>query len=107
MGDMVEAMLRGASEVFRQDDRRRAVTISYTDRPVDKLGRAIRAYLADLGNAQPLDDEKDGAQVDEILSAVINLEHVGDIVGNNLMEFTANRIRRGRSFSTDELEIIS
>ena len=60
-----------------------------------------------MGNAQPLDDEKDGARVQEILSAVINLEHVGDIVANNLMEFAVNRIKRGRPFSSDELEIIA
>jgi phosphate:Na+ symporter len=107
MGDMVETMLRGALEVFRRDDRRRAAAISRSDRSVDKLGGAIRSYLADLGNAQPLDDEKDGARVQEILSAVINLEHVGDIVANNLMEFAVNRIKRGRSFSNDELDIIS
>ncbi len=107
MGDMVEVMLRGASEVFRQNDRRRAVGVSQSDRSVDRLGGAIRGYLADLGNARSLDDEKDCARVQEILSAVINLEHVGDIVANNLMEFAVNRIKRGRSFSGDERDIIA
>jgi Na+/phosphate symporter len=43
---------------------------------------AIRRYLADIGNAQPLDDEGEGARGQEILSAVINLEHAGDIIAN-------------------------
>lgn len=92
IGDMVEAMLRGAVEVFGQDDRQRAAAISRMDRSVDRPGGAIRGYLADLGNAQPLKDENDGAPVQEILSAVINLEHVGDIVTNSLLEFAVNAL---------------
>src|ERR1700733_1223470 len=107
MGDMVQAMLRGAAEVFHRDDRHRAKAISQMDRSVDELGGAIRSYLADLGNAQPLDDEKDGARVQEVLSAVINLEHAGDIVANNLMEFAIGRMGRRRPFTNDELEVIS
>lgn len=106
MGDMVEAMLKGASEVFQQDDPRRATAISRMDRSVDRLGAAIRSYLADLGNEQPLHDDSEGARVQEILSAVINLEHVGDVVANNLIEFVVKRIKRGRPFAKDERDLI-
>jgi phosphate:Na+ symporter len=91
MADMFEGMLRGAIEVFRSDDRHRAADISRTERIMDRLGGAIRRYLADIGNAQPLDDEDEGARSQEILSAVINLEHAGDIIANNLLEFAARR----------------
>jgi phosphate:Na+ symporter len=107
MADMFEGMLRGAIEVFRSGDRRRAADISRTERIMDRLGAAIRHYLADIGNEQPLDDEDEGARGQEILSAVINLEHAGDIIANNLLEFAARRTRRGGGFAAEELDVIA
>ena len=107
MADMFEAMLRGSIEVFRSGDRHRAAEISRSERAMDRLGAAIRRYLADIGGEQPLDDEDEGARGQEILSAVINLEHAGDIVANNLLEFAARRIRRGAAFTSDELDAIA
>src|SRR5260370_1190209 len=71
----------------------RATDISRTERIMDRLGAATRRYLADLGDEQPLDDEDEGARGQEILSAVINLEHAGDIVANNL--WSSRRGARG------------
>jgi phosphate:Na+ symporter len=99
-------LLRGAIEVFRSGDRHRAADISRTERIMDRLGAAIRRYLADIGNAQPLDDEDEGARGQEILSAVINLEHAGDIIANNLLEFAARRTRRAGGFAPEELDAI-
>ena len=107
MADMVDAMLRGALEVLRQGDRRRASDISRAGRTVERLGSAIRGYLADLGNEQPLDDEQEGARAQEILSAVINLEHVSNIVANSLMEFGVKRLRRSKPFSVAEIDVIA
>ena len=106
MADMFEILLRGAFEVFQSADRHRASEISRTERIMDRLGAAIRRYLADIGNEQPLDDEDEGARGQEILSAIINLEHAADIVANNLLEFAARRARRTGGFSAQELEMI-
>ena len=106
IADMFEGLLRGAIEVFRSGDRHRAADISRTERIMDRLGAAIRRYLADIGNAQPLDDEDEGARGQEILSAVINLEHAGDIIANNLLEFAARRTRRAGGFAPEELDAI-
>jgi len=107
MADMLEGMLRGAIEVFRSGDRHRAADISRTERIMDRLGAAIRRYLADIGNEQPLDDEDEGARGQEILSAVINLEHAADIIANNLLEFAAKRARRAGGFASEELNAIA
>jgi len=107
MADMFEGMLRGAIEVFRSGDRHRAADISRTERIMDRLGAAIRRYLADIGNEQPLDDEDEGARGQEILSAVINLEHAADIIANNLLEFAAKRARRAGGFAPEELDSIA
>jgi phosphate:Na+ symporter len=106
LADMFEALLRQAIEVFQSGDRRRAAEISRTERIMDRLGAAIRRYLADIGNEQPLDDDDEGARGQEILSAVINLEHAADIVANNLLEFAARRARAGGGFAPQELDVI-
>jgi len=107
MADMFEILLREAFEVFKSADRHRAGEISRTERIMDRLGAAIRRYLADIGNEQPLDDEDEGARGQEILSAIINLEHAADIVANNLLEFAARHARRTGGFSSPELEAIA
>ena len=107
MADMVDTMLRGALEALRQGDRRRAADISRAGRIVERLGGAIRGYLADLGNEQPLDDEQEGARAQEILSAVINLEHISNLVANSIMEFVVKKIRRRRPFSAEEIDAIA
>jgi phosphate:Na+ symporter len=102
MADMVEGMLKGLVEVFGKDDRTRAAAISRMDPSLDKLGMAIREYLADLGG-QSLNEE-DGERSQEILAFVINLEHIGDITANNLMEFAAKKAERGQDFSADDIQ---
>lgn len=107
MADMVGAMLRGALEVFQHNDGKQAREITRMDRTVDRLGAAIRSYLSDIGRDQPLDVKDDGARSLEILSAVINLEHVGDIIANNLMEFALRNIQGRRTFSNPEMTVIT
>ena len=107
MADMVEDMLRGTLAALRDGDRRRASEISRIGRSVDRLGGAIRNYLADLGNEQPLDDEEEGARAQEILSAVINLEHAGNIVASSLMEFGLKQMLHSKPFSAEEIQRIA
>jgi phosphate:Na+ symporter len=107
MADMLESMLKRTPEVLGQADRHRAAETSRTGQAIDQLGGAIRAYLADLGNQQPLDDEQEGARAQEILAAVINLEHAGNIVANGLMDFAFKKIRNGQQISSAETAFIA
>ncbi|SFR92914.1 phosphate:Na+ symporter [Dyella sp. OK004] len=102
MADMVEGMLKGLVEVFGKDDRARAASISRMDPWLDRLGMAIREYLADLGSEAL--NEEDGERSQEILAFVINIEHIGDITANNLMEFAAKKAERGQDFSADDIQ---
>ena len=102
MADMVEGMLKGLVEVFGKDDRARAAVISRMDPWLDRLGMAIREYLTDLG-AEALNEE-DGERSQEILAFVINIEHIGDITANNLMEFAAKKAERGQDFSAEDIQ---
>jgi phosphate:Na+ symporter len=106
IADMVESMLRDALEVLKRNDRARADAVAAQNRCVDQLGGAIRRYLADVGGEQTLDNQREGARGQDILSAVINLEHVADIVANSLVEFAMRSVKRGRALAPEELETV-
>ena len=106
IADMVESMLRDALEVLRHNDRARAEAVAAQNRCVDQLGGAIRRYLADVSGEQTLDNQREGARGQDILSAVINLEHIADIVTNSLVEFAVRSVKRGRALSPEELETV-
>jgi phosphate:Na+ symporter len=107
IADMVETMLRDALEVLRHNDRASAEAVAAQNRCIDQLGGSIRRYLADVGDEQTLDNRREGARGQEILSAVINLEHVADIVANSLVEFAVRNLKRGMALSAEELETVA
>ncbi len=104
MVDLAEGMLTGLVDVFRKDDHVRAAQIGRVDSSLDRLGVAIRHYLAELGGEAL--NEEDGARSQEILVFVINIEHIGDITANNLIEFATKKLKRGQVFSEEELRDI-
>jgi phosphate:Na+ symporter len=107
MADMVDSMLRDTLAVIYRDDRARAEAVSATARCVDRLGEAIRRYLADLGDDQSLDSQRGSARGQDILSGVINLEHVADIIANSLVEFSLRSLKRGEKLAAEEFEIVA
>jgi phosphate:Na+ symporter len=107
MADMVDSMLRDTLGVIYRDDRARAAAVSANARCVDKLGESIRRYLADMGDEQSLDGTRGGARGQDILSAVINLEHVADIIANSLVEFSLRSLKRGKRLAVEEFEIVA
>ena len=102
--DLAENMLRGLIDAFEKDDSARAAQIGKMDSAIDRLGSAIREYLADLGGEAM--NEDDGARSQEILAFVLNVEHIGDITANNLVEFATKQRQRGRAFSDEEMRDI-
>lgn len=107
MADMVEGMLKSSLEVFRTQDRDLATGVAATDRAIGQLGSAIRGYLVAIGSEQTLDDAREGARLQDILSAVINVEHVSDIIANSLMEFAVKQQKRGQVLSPEEIDAIA
>jgi phosphate:Na+ symporter len=107
MSDLAAAMLDGALELLRTGDLSLADRIIGNDRAARQLGGAIRSYLAAIGGEQTLDDRREGVKVQEILSAVINFEHVGDIVANSLTDFTVKQLRRGQLLSPEEIGAVT
>ncbi len=105
--DMAAAMLRDALEVLRSGDPQKAANISTTDRAIRQLGGAIRSYLVAIGGEQTLDDVRDADKGQDILAAVINFEHISDIVANSLMDFAIKQLKRGQVLSSEEIAAVA
>jgi phosphate:Na+ symporter len=107
MADMIDAMLRDTLEITCRETFGRANAVAAAGRSVDQLGEAIRRYLADIGDEQAPDNQREGARAQDILSAVINLEHVADILANSFVEFSLRCLKRGKRLSAEETEIVA
>jgi Na+/Pi-cotransporter len=67
---------------------------------VDRLHEAIKLYVVTKVMRHPL-EENEGARAMEIMSAAINLEHIGDIIDKNLMELAQKKIKKQLAFSPE------
>jgi phosphate:Na+ symporter len=99
MGDVVESMLQKVMVALMTNDRALTAEVSRMDNIVDGLDEAIKLYVTKLTRGSL--DEHEGHRATEIISFVINLEHIGDIIDKNLSEVAAKKIRRKLQFSTE------
>lgn len=107
MSDLAGAMLQSTLELLRSGDAAQASGIAANDKATRQLGGAIRSYLVAIGGEQTLDDRREGDKGQEILAAVINFEHIADIVANSLADFAMKEIKRGQLLTAEEIAIVS
>jgi phosphate:Na+ symporter len=93
IADLVEAMLKASAEAFRGGDRDAAKAVGRMDDAVDRLHRAVHAYLARIPRESLGDEES--RRLQEVQAFAIALEHAGDVVERDLMRHAAKRLRRG------------
>ncbi len=99
MGDAVESMLEQTIDVFRNDDRKLLTQIERMDDNVDALYEATKLYLTELSR-ESLSESESHRSID-ILTFATNLEHIGDIIDNNLMDLAGKKIKNRYSFSEE------
>lgn len=102
MGEIVEAMLRDSMPALLANDRRTLGDIASRDDAVDMLHDAIKYYVTEI-TREPLEEE-DRQWASSIMTAVINLEHIGDIIDKNLLETARKKIKAQVSFSAEGAE---
>jgi phosphate:Na+ symporter len=106
LADLLEAMLLGLRDAFAKDDRRVIGETRRLENTLDKLNRAIKAYLTSL-DPEALGEE-DHHRIREILAFATNMEHAGDIIDRNLLGLASRKIKRGLAFSNaGEAELLA
>jgi phosphate:Na+ symporter len=99
MADVLEAMLRGFRAALETVDRREIADIQRADDVLDKLNRAIKAYVASL------DQERltggDHRRAGRILAFATSLEQAGDVVDKGLLGHVAKLAKRDLLFSAE------
>ena len=105
IADLVEAMLKGSAEAFRGQDRDAGKAVGRMDDAVDRLHRAVHAYLARIPRESLGDEES--LRLAEVQAFAIALEHAGDVVERDLMRHAAKRLRRGVALGPGSAEAIA
>ena len=75
------------------------VGASRSDDDVDALHEAIKLYLTEVSR-RPLEGE-DSERFVELITFTTNLEHIGDIIDNNLLPIAQKKIKRKLEFSDE------
>jgi phosphate:Na+ symporter len=99
VGDLIERMLRQASEALQQKDPSKLSEIGALEGRVDRLQHQIKVYVSRLGQKDM--GEKDRRRAMDIIEYAINLEHIGDIIEKGLRAELMKKITFGLTFSQD------
>lgn len=97
--DLIQRMLRQSLEAERSNDTFLCAQTSALDDQVDALHARVKAFLIRLEREALNAEEK--ARSREIMSFVINLEHVGDIIDRSLLKAIQKKAKRKLAFSED------
>ncbi|WP_280171057.1 Na/Pi cotransporter family protein [Agrobacterium pusense] len=99
VGDLIELMLRQASEAMRDSDAAKLNDISSLEGRVDRLQHEIKVYVSKVGQNGLA--RKDQRRAMDIVEYAINLEHIGDIIEKGIRPEIAKKIDLGLRFSDD------
>ncbi len=95
--DVVEAMLLGALNVIRHNDRKLGQELRKMDDTVDELYSDIKYYLTKISREAL--GENEARRWTDIISFTINMEQIGDIIERVIQDIEDKKINPGREFS--------
>jgi phosphate:Na+ symporter len=93
IADMLERMLGISSRSFEDTGRDAPKQLAEMDDLVDRLHRAVLAFLAAIPSDQLSD--RDARRLSEIQSFAIALEHAADVLTRDVARHATKRVRRG------------
>uniref|UniRef100_A0A7C4TEH0 PhoU domain-containing protein n=1 Tax=candidate division WOR-3 bacterium TaxID=2052148 RepID=A0A7C4TEH0_UNCW3 len=99
MADITMKMLEESIKVFENRDIVLRKKIIETDDEVDKIEEMVTPYISQITRDE-VDEEIIKIQ-QTLLCAVAELEHIGDIISKNLMNYAKKQIDSGLSFSEE------
>ena len=100
--EIVEVMLKRIIVLYEEADEERIRALAALDDRLDAKHAAIKIYLAKLTTG-PL-TEVERLRCEELLSACVKLEQVGDIVVRNMLMHVRKKMRHGLAFTAGRLE---
>jgi len=107
MADMIDDMLKAARQVLGMETAERAESVAATARNVHRLGEAIRRYLAEIEPVSLTSDAGASPFAPSVLLAVVNLEHVADILVNGLIGGAVRSRKQGKRLSGEEVSLVA
>jgi phosphate:Na+ symporter len=99
MAEIAQKMVVSSLAVMRDDDITLRQEIIKTEHIVDSLFGSIKLYIARILQEELTSLESQQAL--DILSFTTNIEHIGDIVNNSLMEIAGKKISKHIQFSEE------
>lgn len=99
MAEIVEEMFVESMVALRKDNMKLIEKIREADNTVDALNNSIKLYLTRV-NEEAL-DPKESDRLVQILSFSTNLEHVGDVIENSLVEIVKIKVESNHRFSEE------
>ncbi len=99
MAEIVETMFTDSLEALRKDNTKLLDEIRAMDDDVDLLHNAIKMYLTRV-NEESL-DPKESDRLLQILSYSTNLEHIGDVIENSLLDIISSKVNSQHRFSEE------
>lgn len=99
MAEIVEEMFTESMVALRTNDMKLLEKIRADDNDVDLLNNEIKLYLTRV-NEESL-DPKESDRLVQILSFATNLEHVGDVIENSLLEIVRIKAESNHRFSVE------
>lgn len=103
--DALEEMLRAISTGFRTEDRGLARRVAALNEVVDRLNRAVQAYLAGLG--PDLLGEEERRRVAEIRAFALHMESAGDVLERSLARVAAKWAKQGMALPPEAMAKIA
>ncbi|MCB1782953.1 MAG: Na/Pi cotransporter family protein [Alphaproteobacteria bacterium] len=98
IAEIVEKMFEDSMIALKKEDSALIESIRKRDKTVDSLHDQIKLYLSRV--SEEMLDPRESDRFLQILSYSTNLEYIGDIIENSLLEITETKINSRHRFST-------
>jgi phosphate:Na+ symporter len=102
LADMLERMLDASARAFSAEERDAAKALGELDDVVDRLHRAVLAYLAAF--PEETLSEAEAQRLAEIQAFAIAIEHAADVLSRDVVRHAAKRVRFGVALAAEDRE---
>jgi phosphate:Na+ symporter len=100
IADVLDRMLHASAHAFAAEDREAGKALAEMDDVVDRLHRAVLAYLAGIPPERL--SAAEATRLDDIRAFAIALEHAADVLSRDVARHAAKRLRRGITLAPED-----